>query len=52
MRAGVVRLAEKARREKPLSISSMAISRPPMPNPIMTPKVLLSTKSVRTWLMA
>jgi hypothetical protein len=44
--------AEKARREKPLTISSTAMSRPPKPNPATAPQVPLSISSGRTWLTA
>src|SRR5581483_11899017 len=48
-------VAEKARKEKPLSISSMAISRPPKPKPAVAPSkglYAIWTSSGRTWLTA
>ena len=48
-------VAENARSEKPLSISSMAIISPPKPKPIIMPNTslwLTPRNSVRTWLMA
>src|SRR5947199_3954816 len=44
--------AEKARSEKPLTISSMAMSRPPKPKPINTPRKPSPINSGRTWLTA
>ncbi len=48
-------VAEKARSEKPLSISSMAISSQPKPKPMTMPTsrhAAVPTNSGRTWLMA
>jgi len=46
------RRAEKARSEKPLSISSTAIISQPKPKPIIMPAQLSSTSSGRTWVTA
>ena len=48
-------VAENARSEKPLSISSTAINKPPKPKPMIMPSTLaceVPTYSGRTWLTA